>query len=212
MTSSLRNLFSSYRLFLIFSVLWILACQPAFAASPTATTLAVTSGGSAPTSIPTYTAVTLTASVTSAGSPVTLGQVYFCNAIEPGCNYTNNLATAQLTSAGKATFSLMPGPGSHSYVAVFAGTTTYNASTSATSASFTVTGKTHTNAIVSSSGSPGDYTLTSTIYGAGSTAPTGDITFLGTPTTTNGIQSGSLITLASASLVANAPPTTSCSR
>ena len=164
--------------------------------------LAVTAAGAPPTSIAVFTPVTLTATVTNAGSPVTPGEVYFCNAIEPACNYTNKLAAAQLTSAGTATFSLVPGPGSHSYVAVFAGTKSLSISTSSASASFTVTGITpHTNSLLSISGNPGSYTMNNTVYATGSTAPTGDTSF-----TVTGV-SGNTTTVpaVSAPLVSNGP-------
>ena len=59
---------------------------PAWAApTPTITTLSVTSGGNALTTVAPGSVVTLTATVTAGGTPVTPGQVNFCDA-SPGFN------------------------------------------------------------------------------------------------------------------------------
>ena len=203
MTSS-RNLLPRLKLLSAFLLLFLVNGKIALAQpAATVTTLAVTAAGSPVTSIPAFTAVTLTATVTSNGTPTTRGQVYFCNAIEPACNYTNNLAIAQLTSAGTATFKLIPGPGSHSYVAVFPTADSMTTSKSAASPSFTVTGATpHTNSVVSASGNAGSTILNSTVYATGSTAPTGDVSFTVTPYEQ---QTSTTIPVAPAPLIANAP-------
>src|ERR1700678_1989492 len=89
--------------------------QLAWAAQATATTLSLTSGGNAASSVAAGTVVTLTATVQAGGTALTLGQVNFCDATAASCTDIHLLGTAQLTSAGTAVFKFRPGPGSHSY-------------------------------------------------------------------------------------------------
>src|SRR5271156_1441824 len=131
-------------------------------ASPTTTSLTVTSAGSDVTSVAAGTIVTLTATVVSGSTPVNPGQVRFCDASAEYCEDSALLATAQLTSAGIATYKFRPGAGSHSYQAVFVGTQSYTQSTS-TAAALTLTGP--TTATIASSGSVGNYALTATVVG-----------------------------------------------
>jgi Bacterial Ig-like domain (group 3)/FG-GAP-like repeat len=158
-------------------------CVPsAFATSvPTTTTLAVTSGSNPVTSVPSGSKVTLTAAVTSGSTKVTVGQVNFCDASVTYCTDIHLLGTAQLTKAGTATIKFRPGVGSHSYKAVFAGTPNgapaYAASNFGTTA-LSVTGGSVTTTQIAQSGNPGDYTLTATVSGFGSAAPTGTVSFL----------------------------------
>ena len=150
-------------------------------AASTTTTLTVTVSGSAVTSVAAGTVVTLTATVVSGSTPVNPGQVKFCDATAAHCEDSALLATAQLTTAGAATFKFRPAIGSHSYQAVFVGTTSYAKSTS-TAASLTVPGPYPTTTTIASSGPIGNYTLTATVVGMGSRtlSPTGDISFLDT--------------------------------
>jgi trimeric autotransporter adhesin len=91
---------------------------PAWAAPPpTMTTLSVTSGGNAVTTIAPGSVVTLTATVMAGGTP---GQVNFCDATAKFCTDIHLLGTAQLTANGTATLKFRPGVGSHSYKAVLA--------------------------------------------------------------------------------------------
>src|SRR5271156_2904603 len=154
------------------------------AAAPTATTLAVNVGTTAVTSVSVGNVVTLTASVVSGTTPVTPGLVKFCDAAAAHCEDSALLATAQLTTAGIATYKFRPGIGSRSYQAVFVGTGSYAKSTS-TAADLTVTGLYPTTTTIASSGSIGNYTLTATVMGTGSRtlSPTGEVSFLDT---TNG--------------------------
>ncbi len=186
-------------------------------AAPTTTTLAVTVGGSAVTSVASGAVVTLTATVVSGSTPVNPGQVKFCVATATHCEDSALLATAQLTPAGIATYKFRPGIGSHSYQAVFVATSSYAKSTS-TAAALTVTSpaKYQTTTAIASSGSPGNYTLTATVVGSGSTlSPTGDVSLLDT---TNGNASlgtaalgtaigGTGFTTGPTSSVGSAPPT-----
>jgi hypothetical protein len=140
-------------------------------ASSTATTLTASSSQVTPGE-----AVTLTAGVLS-GRSVTVGQVLFCNAAGVSCADSNLLGMAQLTAAGTATFTLIPGIGVHDYKAIFAGTHVSAASTSS-EISVTVAGTNATKTTLSVSGNVGDYTLTAKVVGAVGGMPTGSISFL----------------------------------
>lgn len=155
----------------------------ASAATPTATTLTATSGGSSATTVSAGSVVTLTATVKAGGAAVTAGQVKFCDASAPYCTDIHILATAQLTSAGTAVYKFRPGIGSHSYKAVFVGTTSASASSSNASA-LTATGSIPplgTAATMNQTGGWGAYALSATVTETGNTAPpTGLISFLDT--------------------------------
>ena len=153
----------------------------------TAATLAVTSGGSAATTVASGSVVTLTASVNAGTTPVTPGQVNFCDASAIQCTDIHLLGTAQLIqsgpNAGTAVLKFRPGAGSHSYKAVFQGTNTYAGSSSSQSA-LTVTGGASslnpTTTTITQGGYAGNYTLTATVAGQGPVAPTGTVSFLDT--------------------------------
>jgi hypothetical protein len=136
--------------------------------------------------LPPQTPLTLTATVAASGTAVHPGRVTFCDATAPRCTGLALLGTAQLTSTGTAVLRFIPGSGSHSYTAVFAGTMTYGTSTSAPQA-VTVASPTNfpTTTTITSSGSAGAYSLTATVVGTGSAtlAPTGGVSFIDT---TNG--------------------------
>ncbi len=150
------------------------------APAATTTTLAVTSGGGAVTTVASGSVVTLTATVMAGTTPATIGQVKFCDAAATYCTDIHLLGTRQLTSAGTAVLKFIPGIGSHSYKAVFLGTTSDAASTSG-DAALTVTGKYSTATTISQSGSAGNYSLTATVTGSGSAvSPTGTVSFLDT--------------------------------
>jgi hypothetical protein len=158
---------------------FLFAGVPAFAATTT-TTLAVTSSGSAVTTVASGSVVTLTATVNSGAGAVTTGLVNFCDATAAYCTDIHIVGMAQLTSTGAATLTFVPGIGSHSYKAVFVGTTSNSASSSSAS-SLTVTGiYPSTITIAPLYGSPGNYSLTATVSGAGATAPTGTLSVLDT--------------------------------
>jgi len=151
----------------------VIQAQPA----ASTTSLAVTSGANAVTSVSAGTVVTLTASVVSNSLPVTPGLVKFCDASAAHCEDIHIVGTAQLTSAGTAVIKFRPGLGSHSYKAVFAGTIRTASSTSAT-ATLTVTGPPRTATAITQSGSVGDYTLVATVGGLASSGPTGTVSIL----------------------------------
>src|SRR5215470_3507200 len=144
------------------------------ATQPTSTTLDVSSN-----SISVGKPVTLTAKVTSKGTPVTPGQVVFCNAAAPHCQDVAILGTAQLTSNGTATIKLLLGLGGHDIYAVFTGTRAYaSSSTMPQVVSIEVQGRLHSTADISASGIAGNYTLTSKVGGFGLTPPEGTVSFL----------------------------------
>jgi len=163
---------------------WFYLCAASQAAAGTTTTtaLAVTSGGAAVTSVPSGSAVTLTATVTAGATPVTPGEVNFCDATASYCTDIHLLGTAQLTAAGTATLKFVPGPGSHTYYAAFKGTTIYAGSVSA-NVPLTVlaaTGPVKTTVGIQASGGQGDYALLGTVATNGPASPTGNLSFLDT--------------------------------
>ena len=167
------------------------------AATPTLTTLTLSA-----TSVPAKTAVTFTATVTSGLTQLHVGQVKFCNAASPTCTDINLLGTAQLTSAGTASMKFVPGPGTHTYKAVFAGTTTYAPSTSATQSLAVAipTGVVPVTASAQSTGSQGNYTLTGTISSPGQAVPTGAASFLDTSNANYSLGSSALSPLSTSTL------------
>ena len=147
----------------------------------TTTTLAATTGSGSAGTVTSGTVVTLTATVTPAAGSIKAGQVNFCDATAAHCTDVHLLGTAQLTSAGKATLKLRPAIGSHSYKAVFPGTTADAASSSSTAA-VTATGTIgpfSSATTIAETGGWGTYTLTATVTEAGGTAPaTGSVSFV----------------------------------
>ena len=155
----------------------------------TSTTLAVTSAGSPVSSVGSGALVTLTATVEAGSTPVTPGQVAFCDASAAFCSGSHRLGTAQLTSAGTATLSFTPTLGSHSYNAIFLGTTA-NSSSFSPASSLTVSGSYPTSTMLQPSGAPGNYTLTAIVTGPGLSSPSGTVSF---PDTTDGASLGSAL-------------------
>ena len=158
------------------------------------TTLAATSGGSPVTSLSSGSMVTLTATVASGTNTITSGTVNFCDATATHCTDVHRLGTAQLNSAGTASIKFWPSVGSHSYKAIFVGTSS-NLTSSSSTAQLTVTGGYPTfTSITGSSGSPGNYTLTATVTGIlnNSVAPTGTVSILDTGNANAVMGTGSL--------------------
>jgi hypothetical protein len=157
------------------------AAQAWCAPAATTTTLAITSGGNAVTTVASGSMVTLTATVVAGTTPVTVGQVDFCDAAAKYCTDIHIVGTAQLiqvgAGAGTAVFRFIPGIGSHSYKAVFAGTT-IDAGSMSGPAKFTVTGPYPTVTTATWSGTSTGYTLTANAGGGGSTALTGKVSFI----------------------------------
>jgi hypothetical protein len=142
----------------------------------TSTTLTVTAAGAPVTAVVAGTVVTLTAAVNTGSATLTTGQVRFCDASATYCEDGHLLGTAQLTSAGTAVLKFIPGMGSYSYKAVFAGTQS-NAGSSSSTAALTVTATNATTTTIAQSGSAGNYTLTATVTAPGLLSPTGNVSF-----------------------------------
>jgi uncharacterized membrane protein len=159
--------------------------QPAWASQATATTLSLTSGGNAVSSVAGGTGVTLTATVQAGATALTLGQVNFCDTAANTCTDIHLLGTAQLTSAGTAVLRFRPGPGSHSYKAVFLGTLAGAASSSA-AVGLTVGPRppglqtTFTVATVAGPDATNMYALTASVGTKGAISPSGTVSFLNT--------------------------------
>jgi hypothetical protein len=163
---------------LVLAMLIALASVAFAAPSPTSISLAISA-----TSVPYQTPITLTATVTSSGSPVSAGIVLFCEATAIFCENNSALGIAQLTHPGAtASVKLGSGPiGNHSYKAVYRANNLYSSSLSNT-VTYAVTGTHQSTTSLASTGTPGSYNLTGTVNGLGmlSTGPTGSISFLDT--------------------------------
>jgi len=148
----------SYLSAALIAILCIAVRQAAAAPAATTTTLTIASGASSVASggsVASGSVVTLTAGVTTGATPVMVGMVNFCDASATYCTDIHTLGTAQLTSAGTAVLKFVPGPGSHSYKAVFAGTRNDAGSTSA-AISLTVSGPHATASFIAETGGPGN--------------------------------------------------------
>ena len=163
---------------------WVITIVSALCPALAHATGSVTALSVSSSSVATGTAITLTATVTSGGSAIRPGTVSFCDGSFALCRDMGLLGQAQLTSSGTASFKFIPGIGSHTYKAIFIGTTTYSSSTSS-AVSLTVTGQYTTTTAITSTGSAGAYTLTGTVTNrsAVSIFPTGPVSFADT---TNG--------------------------
>jgi phospholipase/lecithinase/hemolysin len=168
-----RSILSVFFVLIMFAVGNICALQ-AHAGTPTNTLLQLSAN-----TVTSGTAVALTASVTANGIAVSPGQVTFCDATATYCEDKAVLGTAQLTANGSASVRLTLGIGMHSIKAIFAATKTDAGSLSAAQ-SLIVTGKHPTATAISTSGSPGSYTLTAAIvgYGDSDAGPGGIVSFL----------------------------------
>jgi Big-like domain-containing protein/VCBS repeat protein len=148
---------------------------------PTATTLVMSSGFGDVTTVVSGSVIMLTATVKAGDTPVTLGQVNFCDASSKFCTDIHLLGTSQLTSSGTAELRIVPGIGVRSYKAVFVGTNT-DASSSSSVLALSVSGEFPTTTTLLQSGSAGNSTLTVGVAAGagGTTAPTGTVYLLDT--------------------------------
>jgi hypothetical protein len=167
-------------------------------ATATATTTTLTTGSK---TVNSHTITTLTAKVAATGTTtaVTQGLVRFYDGklllgtsqiVYSGTKYTH----------GAAYFSAELGAGTHSITAAFAGTATYASSTSA-AASVVIAGGT-TSTTLSSTGTAGNYTLSSHVVGNGPAAPTGTVSFVDQTSSNAVIGSATLGTATLASKIA----------
>ncbi len=147
----------------------------AHAQNPTAITLTVTAPGNP---APSLTPITMGAAVVSGAIPILHGQVHFCEVSASGCADIPNFGLAQLTSNGTANIKFIPGPGTHTYKAIFAGTDSAQASTSAASSPFTVSY--YDPITIAYGGGVGDYSLSADINAAYTAVPSGTVSFVDT--------------------------------
>lgn len=142
-----------------------------------ATTLSVTAGGVAVSSVAPGTVVSLTATVKANGVALTNGIVNFCDAAVTYCTDTHLLGSAALTSNGTATIKLVPGRGTYSYYAAYQSTSA-NQTSKSTAQALTVTGLYPTTTTIAQAGVAGNYTLIATVTGTGNgITPTGTVSF-----------------------------------
>jgi hypothetical protein len=169
---------SCLKVLLVISTLVTMASTAFAAPAATSISLAISA-----TSVPYKTPITLTATVTSGGAPITAGLVLFCEATATYCENNSALGIAQLTYPGStASVKVGSGPiGNHSYKAVFKANKSYLSSTSNT-VTYAVTGTYLSTTSLTSTGTIGNYTLTGAVQGIGSltSAPAGSIDFLDT--------------------------------
>ena len=166
-------------------LLWVGMMAPAAwaDASPTAIVLAISPAPVPPATdvtVPYKTPITLTATVTSGGNPVTSGLVLFCDANAVNCENNSALGLAQLTLGGQATLKLGSGPmGVHKYKAVYRANNLY-LSVVSDPVSYTVAGTYPSTTTVASTGPVANYTVTATVAGSGNlvAGPTGNVSFL----------------------------------
>jgi hypothetical protein len=156
----------------------LMVCAPRSAAGAPPTTTTTTLSVSPSGSVAQGTVLTLQATVSAAGSPVSGGSVTFYDG-------TTALASAQVVNAtstytlGTANLKLRLGLGAHVLKAVYAGVTAYQPSTSATqTVTVTSAGAAATNTAITSTGSAGNYTLKGTVTALSSASPTGNVSFL----------------------------------
>jgi sugar lactone lactonase YvrE len=169
----------------------------------TTTTLTVTSGGAAATSVAAGSVVTLTATVKVGTTPLTSGQVNFCDASVSYCSDIHLLGAADLTGSGTAVFKFVPGAGVHTYKAVLVANGGGTLSSSAVS-TLTVNAAASvpypTTTTIAQSGSAGNYSLTATVTETGGVlAPSGTVSFLDT-SYSNGVVGSATLGTGSAGL------------
>lgn len=162
----------------LFAVCFLVSLPKAHAGSnPTTTTLNISSG-----SVGAGTAITLTATVTGLNSPVTRGQVTFCDATAAHCDGSAVFGVAQVTSNSTAAIKLILAVGSYSIEALYAGAPNAGGigPSSSSPQAVTVTGAANygSSAAIAASGSVGNYTLTGTVTAFGKTEASGTVSFL----------------------------------
>ena len=124
---SARQNISRVLLFLAPVLAVLTAAVPGRAATVNSTT---TTLAFSPTSVTAGSAVTLTATVTSGGTPLPSGQVVFCNASSAHCDDSAVLGTVWVTKSGTAILRRTLPTGTTNITAVFQATNSYAASSS----------------------------------------------------------------------------------
>ena len=192
MVSKIRRLVATAAL--LIATICLFALQAYGTGATSTTTLTVSSASVSAGAPVTLTAtVTKTVSVGPVTSPVTSGEIIFCDATAAHCDGAAVFGAAQLTIAGTAAIHLTLGVGSYSIQANFQGTTEAPPSASAAQA-FTVTGNSNylTLTSIASSGSAGNYTLTGTVLAYGKPPATGVVSFLNSSNADASVSSATL--------------------
>ncbi len=171
----------------------------ALPATPTTTTLAVSSAGTPVSAVSAPVAVTITATVQASGTPVSPGQVKFCDlSINSQCAGAAYLGLSQVTTAGTATLVKRFGFGAHSIQAYFLGTHSYAKSQSAATPlnQRWKPGASFAHIATSSGSTTGSYDLTVNLTGLAGVAvppaPAGTVLFLDTSNGNTEVASGTL--------------------
>jgi len=120
--------------------------------------------------------VSLIASVSSSGAPVSPGLVVFCNAEAAHCEDFNILGQAQLTTSGSASLNLILPIGAHQIRAEFLGTLS-NAPSSSSTEGLTVAGMYPTVTTISAAQSPNGVALRGKVTSIGYPGQTGTLNF-----------------------------------
>ena len=148
----------------------------AVAATPLPTSTELTITPSPANGISAGTLLTLKATVSSSGVPVTPGMVRFCNAEATYCEDANILGQAQLTTNGTASLNLILPIGEHRVRAQFQGTKS-NAASSSSTQNLAVGGKFASASTINSVQTVTTFTLTSTVSSFGQQPLPGGIAF-----------------------------------
>ncbi|MEI9977624.1 MAG: FG-GAP-like repeat-containing protein [Edaphobacter sp.] len=174
----------------------------------TMTTLAASSGGSPSVTVTQGASITLTATVAAGTSAVSPGQVRFCDEITGSCEGFHLLGMSQLMKNGTASISFTPPSGQHIYQAFFVGNKSAAASSSNFVSFFVIATALPTLSSIASTGSAGDYTLTTTLTGLGSKtlAPTGTVSFMDELTAGNTTIGTAVLGSATSGLTFQFPP------
>jgi Bacterial Ig-like domain (group 3)/FG-GAP-like repeat/FG-GAP repeat len=194
-------------------LIFLAATCPLSAGAPVATTVTTLTVSSP--EVTAGTAVTLTATVTSSGSPSGRGVVLFCDATATRCADSAILGSASLTTAGTATIKLTLGAGTYSIVAAFQALRFTQPSASAPVA-LIVDGNAGYPSFsqIGSSGAPGNYTLVGAVAAFGKRLPGGTVSFLDSDSANAGVGTAALdpATLGFVLLPASSSPATVGSR
>ena len=157
----------------VFAILLVIAVPCLWAKSSTTTLLNVSSNV-----VASGTPVTLTATVSSGGTPLSAGLVVFCNASAVYCEDSAIIGSVWMTKSGTAVLHQTFGPGPHHIAAQFKGTASFAASVSSATVVTVTSTPQPTNTTISSTGSAGNYVLTATVTSSAPPAPTGSVSFL----------------------------------
>ena len=170
-TSPNKNRFSAHVVGAFLLSLGLLSPAAVQAATPSQTTTALSI--SPARSVAVGTVLTLTASVSAGGKPVSPGLALFCEASASRCTDIHILGQGQLTKGGTASVKLRLGVGEHKVKAEFQRTHA-NAASASAAQSLTVTGNIATDTSILKSG----LNFTGAVASYNKTPATGTVSFL----------------------------------